>query len=220
MRNGRVSVRRNAAIVTLAALLLTGCADDTPPQGSASDGSTTDLGISPSGDVTPEPATVTVTATGGSTGTRTAGSAVTPTTATRTGGAKTGGAKTATGAPTGSVTGTLERVQLPGGPGYVNFESPSGNIQCVVGDDGAECLAFEAAWSVPDPGDCELDWGGEEVSVYADGSFAGSCRGDTFLIQSPPMLQYGQQYVQGDIRCVSREDGVSCEHLPPAGASG
>lgn len=221
MRSAEITgARRNgSATATIALiLLLVGCGDgDGPSSAGASSQNATADALTSAPDEATSPATVTAIATGG-TGATGTGAAGTPGGPGATGGGtpvvKTGGAKTATGTATAAATETLDRVQLPGGPGYVTFQSPSGNIQCAVGDAAAQCLALEAAWSVPDPGDCELDWAGAEVAVSAEGSFAGACRGDTFLVPSPPVLQYGQEYVQGDIRCVSREDGVTCEYLP------
>lgn len=97
-----------------------------------------------------------------------------------------------------------------------NFESPSGNIQCVVYPDDEEqdpyvqCEVFEADWSVPED-NCELDWVDTEVSL-SDLPYAGGCRGDTFLSDNPVTLQYGEGWSMGPLTCVSREDGVLCSN--------
>lgn len=105
--------------------------------------------------------------------------------------------------------------------GFPVFESPSGNLACALHDDGGdggpgagpfvECLAFESTWSVPDPGDCDLDWIDNQLALTTDEVHAGGCRGDTFLSDDQTVLQYGEGWDTGRIACVSRQEGVTCQ---------
>lgn len=98
-----------------------------------------------------------------------------------------------------------------------NFQTPTGNIQCVFEAGGeeqvpyVECLVFEAAWSVQEDPNCEFDWVGTELSLSDDAS-VGTCRSDTFIQEDPPTLDYGQGWSAGPLACMSRQDGVTCSN--------
>jgi hypothetical protein len=93
---------------------------------------------------------------------------------------------------------------------FTGFQSPSGNIGCVIGRrGGVRCDIRNRDWSPPPkPASCMLDWGfGLTVGRRGRGSFV--CAGDTTLGQGR-RLAYGDAIRRGRFRCVSRRSGVRC----------
>lgn len=123
---------------------------------------------------------------------------------------------TATVSATETVVETLVRVTLVEvESGRVNFDSPTGNIHCTMGTSGSvsiACLVRDATWAIPEPVDCDDDWGATTLTLR-DSVGEGVCVTDTFVVSGPPVLEYGQEVVSGDARCVSRENGVTCESV-------
>ena len=105
----------------------------------------------------------------------------------------------------------------PTGDSSHNFQTPTGNIQCVfeAGDQEqvpyVDCLVFEATWSIEEDPTCESDWADSELSLSDDVS-EGSCRSDTFIVEDPTTLDYGQGWSSGPLACMSRQDGVTCSN--------
>ena len=95
--------------------------------------------------------------------------------------------------------------------GLQSFQSPSGNIGCYIGSEGARCDIAEREWSAPRPGDCpsQLD-SGQGLEVGRSGPGRVVCAGDTALNPEAAKLGYGQDIRAGDFTCHSREDGVEC----------
>ncbi len=93
-----------------------------------------------------------------------------------------------------------------------SFQSPSGNIGCVVGPDGARCDIQQREWDPPQrPADCpeQVDYGqGLEVGQSGPGHLV--CAGDTALNPEAPKLSYGNSVHVGDFSCTSSEAGVDC----------
>ena len=90
------------------------------------------------------------------------------------------------------------------------FQSPSGNIGCVIGRRaGVRCDIRNRDWSPPSkPASCQLDWGfGLTVERRGRGRFV--CAGDTTLGQGR-RLAYGKAIRRGRFRCVSRRSGMRC----------
>lgn len=115
-------------------------------------------------------------------------------------------------------------VVLDSDAGVTTFQSPSGNIGCAMvsaDDDPAyvRCDIGDVTWSVPRPGDCDLDWGGGEngvgvLSVAVDGEAAPVCAGDTIRDQDAQVVAYGQAIWLGEeLVCRSAETGMRCESL-------
>src|SRR3954466_16210280 len=74
------------------------------------------------------------------------------------------------------------------------FESPSGNIGCVIGGGLARCDIQRHAWTPPPPpSSClDLDYGnGAEVIGGHPGEY--TCAGDTVFTPSARVLQYGEK---------------------------
>jgi hypothetical protein len=96
---------------------------------------------------------------------------------------------------------------------FEQFQSPSGNIGCVIVKDGARCDIREHTWPTPPaPADCE----GENTSGAAldqHGRAGFVCANDTTLDDSAPVLDYGDRISKGDMRCSSKTKGMRCVNL-------
>jgi hypothetical protein len=93
------------------------------------------------------------------------------------------------------------------------FQTPSGNIACILSDEGARCDIAKRDWNAPRPASCppQMDFGqGLTVSDEGDGPGTVVCAGDTTLDPSAPVLDYGESTSVGDFTCTSEEDGVTC----------
>ncbi len=89
------------------------------------------------------------------------------------------------------------------------FESPSGNIGCVMSEEGVRCDIAQHSWkSPPKPKSCDVDYGGG-VAVDTKGKAGFVCAGDTTLHQGPA-LPYGSAITKGRFRCLSEEAGMRC----------
>jgi len=95
--------------------------------------------------------------------------------------------------------------------GLESFQTPSGNIGCYIGPEGARCDIAERDWTAPRPQDCpsEVD-SGQGLEVTASGPGQVVCAGDTALNPDARALPYGDEIQAGDFTCHSREDGVEC----------
>lgn len=92
------------------------------------------------------------------------------------------------------------------------FQSPSGNIVCIIGADGAACDIHEYTYTPPPPPECaqHIKWGNR---FTLDAGKAGTivCHGDTLQLAGEPTLNYGQTISAGTITCASSEtDGMKC----------
>ena len=100
----------------------------------------------------------------------------------------------------------------------VHFQSPSGNINCILDATYADCLVRRHAWRNPParPAACDLDWVPSEVSLSGRRLSVGACRGDVgpLCLGSGGLrcttLAYGRSVVVGAIRCASARNGVTC----------
>lgn len=89
------------------------------------------------------------------------------------------------------------------------FQSPSGNIGCVIGKLEVRCDIREHDWTAPPkPAWCELDWG-SGVVVGHHGRAEIVCAGDTALGEGEH-LAYGDAIARGRFRCTSRRRGMRC----------
>lgn len=93
-----------------------------------------------------------------------------------------------------------------------SFRSPTGNIGCQMIGGAARCDIERRDWSPPDrPAACDFDWG-QGISVGAAGPAEFVCAGDTARDPAAPVLRYGQDSQVGELRCASRQDGVTCRN--------
>jgi hypothetical protein len=116
-------------------------------------------------------------------------------------GVHTAGAGSAGGERAGAATGLQS---------FTQFQSPSGNIGCVIGrQGGVRCDIRNRDWRPPPkPASCMLDWGfGLTVGRRGRGQFV--CAGDTTLGQGR-RLAYGDAVRRGRFRCLSRRSGMRC----------
>jgi hypothetical protein len=90
------------------------------------------------------------------------------------------------------------------------FQSPSGNIGCVITKQAVRCDIREHTWPTPPrPPDCDVDYGGGvQVARNERGSYV--CAGDTALDPSADILGYGDRIRKGAMRCASKSKGMRC----------
>ena len=102
---------------------------------------------------------------------------------------------------------------------FVHFRSPSGNINCIVFANGAQCLVKKQSWLrlPPRPASCDLDWVPAELSLSGTRLFVGACRGDVgplcYRGAGCRTLAYGRGITVGKVRCRSATNGVTCRRL-------
>jgi hypothetical protein len=91
------------------------------------------------------------------------------------------------------------------------FQSPSGNIGCVVGGGLARCDILEHSWTPPPkPSSCiDLDYGnGVQVIGGHPGEY--TCAGDTVFSPSAPVVDYGDKITKNRFTCTSKTTGMRC----------
>lgn len=99
------------------------------------------------------------------------------------------------------------------------FQSPSGNIACVMTGRSARCDISERVWNPPArPADCQGDYG-QGIELPAEGSATLVCAGDTVLNPEAPVLEYGSSSHVGLITCHSDEEEIECENESGGGFS-
>lgn len=93
-----------------------------------------------------------------------------------------------------------------------DFQSPTGNIGCMLIGGVARCDIVRRGWSPPRrPASCPdiVDFGqGLEVGTSGEGRFV--CAGDTARDPSAAKLPYGTASSYGPFTCVSRATGMTC----------
>ncbi len=90
------------------------------------------------------------------------------------------------------------------------FNTPSGNIGCVITPVAARCDIREREWAPPSaPPSCDLDYG-QGVEVSAGGAAEFVCAGDTALDPQQRVLPYGDEVNVGLLTCGSAQAGVTC----------
>ncbi|WP_081287658.1 DUF6636 domain-containing protein [Mycobacterium asiaticum] len=92
------------------------------------------------------------------------------------------------------------------------FQTPSGNIFCILDSSGAACDISEYTYTPPPPPECaqHISWGSRfRLSPGKPGTI--ECHGDTLKLPGEPTLNYGQTISAGSITCASGEQtGVKC----------
>ncbi len=89
------------------------------------------------------------------------------------------------------------------------FDTPSGNISCVISDSDAACDVQRYSYDPgPTPPDCPLDFG-YRVDVSLDRPAGFDCSSDSLNV-SDVVLGYGSGVRSGGTVCRSAESGVTC----------
>ncbi|MBV9309261.1 MAG: hypothetical protein JOZ73_00415 [Solirubrobacterales bacterium] len=92
------------------------------------------------------------------------------------------------------------------------FQSPSGNIGCIVAGGTARCDIKQRSWTPPPrPPGCpsQVDFG-QGLQVGGDDVGHLVCAGDTALNPSAAKLAYGTRSEIGSLRCDSATSGMTC----------
>jgi hypothetical protein len=91
------------------------------------------------------------------------------------------------------------------------FQSPSGNIGCVMGGGIARCDIQEHSWTPPPkPASCiDLDYG-NGVEVVGGHPAEYTCAGDTVVSPTAPVVQYGDKITKNRFTCTSKPSGMRC----------
>ena len=92
-----------------------------------------------------------------------------------------------------------------------SFQSPSGNIACMLGADGVACDISDYTYQPPPPPLCaqHISWGNRFV-LEPGKAAAIHCHGDTLRLPGEPTLDYGQTASAGTLSCTSEASGVRC----------
>jgi hypothetical protein len=106
---------------------------------------------------------------------------------------------------------------------YVEFRSPTGNINCAIYSDKAGASArcdlreLVPSYTRPPQG-CEFDWG-SSFAVDDRGKGYLACVSDAVGGPGAAVLRYGQAISLGGISCVSAETGITCTNAKGHGFS-
>jgi hypothetical protein len=91
------------------------------------------------------------------------------------------------------------------------FQTPSGNIACILDAGAAACDIAEYTYQVPPGPECSkhIKWGNRfTLNTGQPGAMA--CHGDTVRLAGEQTLNYGQSLSAGNITCASDPAGVKC----------
>jgi Family of unknown function (DUF6636) len=95
---------------------------------------------------------------------------------------------------------------------FKGFESPSGNIGCIMTKQGARCDIIHHSWPLPKkPKSCEFDYGGS-LFIGVKGRGSNGCVSDS-AFGAGQVLPYGESIRKARFRCTSEEIGVRCRNL-------
>jgi len=105
----------------------------------------------------------------------------------------------------------LTAVLVPSASAKVKFfQSPSGNIGCVVGGGLARCDIQQHTWPTPPkPADCPVDYG-NGVAVIGGHPGEYTCAGDTVFSPNARVLDYGEKITKNRFTCTSKTSGMRC----------
>ena len=92
------------------------------------------------------------------------------------------------------------------------FQTPSGNVYCVLNRALARCDIIRRTWLPPaKPAGCDFDWGN---GAYVEAGTAGmTCASDTLIGSARQTLEYGESLRAGPLRCDSQSTGVTCSSV-------
>jgi hypothetical protein len=91
------------------------------------------------------------------------------------------------------------------------FQSPSGNILCVIDDSSATCDISDSTYQPPPPLDCGNHLPtGSRFTLTPDNPGTIACRGDSPRVLVQPTLDYGRTISAGTITCDNEPTGLKC----------
>lgn len=93
------------------------------------------------------------------------------------------------------------------------FQTPSGNIHCMVSEQYLRCDIKENNSRLPPkPKSCsELDWG-DAFRMDLTGKSERLCHGDTIINSDNPVLPYGRTWKSQGFTCTSKSSGLTCNN--------
>ena len=91
------------------------------------------------------------------------------------------------------------------------FQTPSGNITCVLDAQLVECDISDYTFTPLPPPECakHIKWG-NRFTLAPGRAGAVECHGDTTQLAGEPTLNYGQTITAGTLSCISEQSGVKC----------
>jgi hypothetical protein len=94
------------------------------------------------------------------------------------------------------------------------FQTPTGNIGCVIAAGSARCDILRRSWSPPPrPSTCpQIVNFGQGLTVGAAAPAGFVCAGDTVRDPASGKLAYGTASQVGTLVCVSRRTGMTCSN--------
>ncbi len=118
------------------------------------------------------------------------------------------------------ATGNPDATEPPGEPSVAgtgavsthvsSFQSPTGNIGCVIASGNTRCDIAEHTFNLPPrPSSCNLDWG-QGLTFSGNSSARIVCAGDTAMNPAAATLGYGEVTRVGPVLCQSTQEGMSC----------
>jgi hypothetical protein len=124
-----------------------------------------------------------------------------------------------TSKPSGTPA-TVDGRSAPWNSGFdwAQFQSPSGNIGCILGalgDGGrteAICEIKHHTYPTPTSSSCTLDYGDRFV-LASSGKATLGCHGDTIINDAAATLPYGTSITWGSFACTSSTSGMWCGNL-------
>lgn len=94
----------------------------------------------------------------------------------------------------------------------VGFQTPSGNIHCLLAEGYLRCDLRSNIARVPRrPRDCDLEWG-NAFSMTRNSRATRLCHGDTAMNPENPVLGYGRTWRQYGFVCRSATSGLTCSN--------
>jgi hypothetical protein len=94
---------------------------------------------------------------------------------------------------------------------YRPFQSPSGNISCLIGSNDVACDVSDYTYQLPPAPPCHqhLPWG-SRFRLQVGEAPGMPCHGDTLRVPGAQALNYGQTISAGTITCESQPSGMKC----------
>jgi hypothetical protein len=94
---------------------------------------------------------------------------------------------------------------------YRPFQSPSGNISCLIDISDVACDVSDYTYKVPPGPPCSqhISWG-NRFWLKQGNPAEMECHGDTLRVPGEQTLNYGQTITAGTLTCESQPSGMKC----------